>query len=91
MHHPQVVRSTIFNDCQKVNIDGYTEPQLAPNVLLKVPVRELHNILVSDPVDDRLKEARDADNNIIISDSTLPSLLPTQFKKFIKIKGCLWL
>ena len=28
-----------------------------------------------------LKEARDVDNNIIISDSTLRSLLPTQPKK----------
>ena len=44
-------------------------------------VIELHNILVSDPNDGSIKDARDEDDNIIISDSTLRSLLPPQFKK----------
>ena len=26
MRHPQVVKSPIFNDCLKVNIDGHTRP-----------------------------------------------------------------
>ena len=30
IHHPQVVQSTIENDCLKVKMDGYTEPQLVP-------------------------------------------------------------
>ena len=41
-------------------------------------VRELHNSLVSDPNDDGLKDARDEDGKISISDSTLRSLLPTK-------------
>ena len=44
-------------------------------------VRELHNSLVSEPNDGGLKDARDEDYNIIISDPTLRSLLPPQLKK----------
>ena len=48
-------------------------------------VRELHNSLVSDPNDGGLKDARDEDGKIIISDSTLRSLLPPQFKKCLHV------
>ena len=44
-------------------------------------VRELHNILVSDPNDGVIKDDRDEDGKIIISDSTLRSLLPPQLKQ----------
>ena len=47
MHHPQVVQSPIANDCLKVKIDGYTEPQLVPKLLFQVSIRELHKNLVS--------------------------------------------
>ena len=40
MHHPQVVQSPIANDCLKMKIDGYTEPQPVPKLLLQVSVRE---------------------------------------------------
>ena len=43
-------------------------------------VRELHDILVSDPIGGGMKCARDEDGNIIIRDSTLRSLLPPQLK-----------
>ena len=81
MHNPQVVKSPIVNYCLKVNIDGHTEPQLLPKLLLQVSVREVHKNLVSDPDNGVLKESRDAENNIIVSDSTLRSLLPPQLKK----------
>ena len=58
-----------------------TEPQLVPKWFLQVSVRELHNSLVSDPNDGGLKDARDEDGKIIISDSTLRSLLPPQLKQ----------
>ena len=44
-------------------------------------VRELHNSLLSDPNDGGLKDVRDEDGKIIISDSTLRSLLPPQLKQ----------
>ena len=50
MHNPQVVQSSIVNDC--------TELQLVPKLLLQVSVRELHNNLVSDTDNGGLKEAR---------------------------------
>ena len=61
---------TNFNDCPKVTIDGYTKPIFFPKLLLRGSVQELHNSLVIDPEDDGLKEAINAENNIIISDST---------------------
>ena len=81
MYHPQVVKSPIANDCLKVKIDGYTEPQLVTRLSLQVSVRELHNNIVSDTKYGGLKKARDKDVNIIISDSTLRSLLPPQLKR----------
>ena len=58
--------------------DDQTEPQLVPKLLPQVSVRELHNSLVSDTNYCGLKYARYEDDNIIISDSTLRSLLPHQ-------------
>ena len=66
-------------------LDDQTEPQLVPKLLLHVSVREIHNSLVSNPNDTGLKDARDEDGNIIISDSTLRSLLPPQFKKCLHV------
>ena len=82
MNHPQVVQSPIFNDFMKVNIDGNTEPKIVPALLLQVYVQEIHNSLVSDPVDGRLKETRYENNNIIIRDYTSRSLLPPQLNFF---------
>ena len=81
MHHPQVVQSPIFNYCLKVKIDGHTELQLVPKLLFRVSVRELHNNLLSATIYGGIKEARYAENNIIIIDYTLSSLLPPQFNK----------
>ena len=76
------MQSPISNDCLKLKVDGYTEPQLVPKILFHVSVRELHNNIVSATKDGGLKEARDEDDNIIISDSTLRSLLPPRLRKF---------
>ena len=39
MHHPQVVQSSIVNNSTKVKINGHTEPQLVPKLLLQVSIR----------------------------------------------------
>ena len=44
-------------------------------------VREIHNSLVSDPNYVGLKDARDENGKIIISDSTLRSLFPSKLKQ----------
>ena len=74
-------QSPISNYCLKVILDNQIEPQLVPELLRQVSVREPLNILVSDPNDSGLKDARDEDGKIIISDSTLHSLLPPQLKQ----------
>ena len=79
--YPQVVKSPIYNDCIKVMLDDQTEPQLVPELLLHVSIRELHNILVSDTNDGGLKYSRYEYGNIIISDYILRSLLPPQLKQ----------
>ena len=48
-------------------------------------VREIHNSRLSDPNDCGLKYAKDEDDNIIISDSTLRSLFPPQYKKSLHV------
>ena len=78
MRHPQVLQPPLFNDCLKVKIYGHTRPQIFPKHLLQVSIRELHNSLVSDSDYGGFKEARYADNNTIIGDSTLCSLFPPQ-------------
>ena len=55
------------------------EPQLAPKLLLQMSVRELHNSLRSDPNDGGLKDSRNEDDNIIISDYILRSLFLPKF------------
>ena len=49
-------------------------------LLLKFSVQELHNSMLIPSEEVVLKEARYEDNNIIISDSTLQNILPTQLK-----------
>ena len=85
------MHSPIANDFLKVKIDGYTEPQPVPKLLLHVSARELHNNLASSTKDCVLKNARDEYDNIIISDSILHSLFPPQFKNVVKIQGYVWL
>ena len=91
MHHPQVMQSPIVNDFLKVEIDGPTDPQLVIKLLFQVSIIELHNKLVRATMYVVLKEARYEYDNIIISDSTLISLFPPQFKNFVKLQGRVWL
>ena len=62
-------------------LDDQTEPQLVSKLLLQVSGRDIHKSHVSDPNDGGLKDACDEDGKIIISDSTLRSLFPTQLKQ----------
>ena len=62
-------------------IDIHSEPQLIPKLLLQVSIQELHNSMVSPSEEVLLKEEIYSDNNIIISDSTLRSIIPPQLNK----------
>ena len=74
---------TNFNDYLKVIFDDRTEPQMVPKLLLHVYLRELHNSLVSDSNDHDIKDAREEENNTIIRDSTLQTLLPPQLRQML--------
>ena len=54
---------------------------MVPKLLLRVSVREMYNILVSDQNYGGLKEARDEENHIIIIYSALHTLFPLQLKQ----------
>ena len=58
-YNPQVFQSNFSNDCLKVILYDQIEPQLVPEFLLQVSVREMNNILLSDPNDGGIKDARD--------------------------------
>ena len=75
------MQSPIANYCLTVSIDGHPEPQVFPKLLLRVSFQELHNSMLSPPEDGGLQEAIYADNNIIISYSTLQSILQPQLNK----------
>ena len=79
------MKYTIDKDCLKVSIDGQSEPQLVPTLLLQVSIRELHNIMVSPPDEGELNEARYADNIIIMSDSTLHTILTANLNNMAEI------
>ena len=51
---------------------------LKRKLLFQVYVRELHNNLVSATIDSGIREARNEEDNIITSDSTLRSIFPPQ-------------
>ena len=67
LQHPQFVESPIANNSIKLSIDDQVETQLVHNVLLQVSFREIHNRMVSPLDEGEFKEARYAENNIIIS------------------------
>ena len=75
------MQSPITNDCFKVNIDGQSETQMVPTLLLQVSVWEIQNRMVVLPEEIILKESFNEENNIIISDSMLCNILPPQLKK----------
>ena len=71
---------SVENDCLKVSIDGHSDKKLVPKLVLKASVQELKNIMVSPPEEGGLKEARDEQKNIRMSDSTLHNIFPDQLK-----------
>ena len=53
---------------------------ILPKLLLYVSFRELHNIMVSLTEEGGIKEVRDKENDIVINDLALRTMLPPQQK-----------
>ena len=76
-----VVKYPIANYCLYLSIDFNSKKQLMPILSLQVSIGKLYNIMVSPPEEVGMKEARYANNKIIISDSTLLNIISPQLKK----------
>ena len=75
------MQSPIADYCIKVSIGGHYELKLVTKLLLQVFIRKLHNIMVSPLKEGGIRQARDTNNNIIIRDYTLYTILPPPLKK----------
>ena len=64
-----------------MSIDSNCETQMVTKLILQVSDWENCNRIVIPPEEGGLKEARDEENNIIISNSTLGNIMTPQVKK----------
>jgi hypothetical protein len=72
VHHENVIHSPIANDSLLIKLPGMTEKSRVGKLLLECSVRDLHNRMVAE---DGLKEARDSQGEILISDTTLRKII----------------
>ena len=81
MKNSNVRESPITRDTLLI-VDAYTkEKRRVPKLLLECSMRQLHNELIASPDDGGLVGARHAIiNDLIISDTMLRSLAPTQLR-----------
>ena len=73
-----------------MSIGSNYEQQLVTKLLLQVSARELRIIMVIPPEECGLMESRDAENHIIISDSMLRKILPSQLKNMSEQFKVMW-
>jgi hypothetical protein len=73
--HENVVTSPIYNETILVKEPGSNEKRRMPKLLLEIPVRELHNLLVAPLDQGGLSQSRDADVKIIVSHTTLRRII----------------
>jgi hypothetical protein len=73
--HENVATSPICNETILAKEPGSNEKRRVPKLLLEVPVRELHNLLVAPLDQGGLSQSRDADGKIIVSDTTLRRIM----------------
>ena len=73
--HENVVTSPIYNETILVNNPVSNEKQRVPKLLLEIPVRELHNLLVAPLAQGGLSQSRDTDGKIVVSDTTLRRII----------------
>ena len=77
--HNMVIQSPIANDTLLVRDPNNPSRKIRVNkLLLQIPVRELHNDLLSEDPNIGLKGAIDHHGNVLISDTGLRALLPPQ-------------
>lgn len=83
--HPNVIHSPIANDTILVPVSGQVEKQRVGKLLLEIPIRELHNMMICTQEEGGLPEARDVNNKVIISDTMLRNILRSDLPQLRKI------
>ena len=79
--HNMVIQSPIANDTLLVRDPNNPSRKIRVNkLLLQIPVRELHNNLLSEDPNIGLKGAVDRNGNVLISDTGLRALLPPHLR-----------
>jgi hypothetical protein len=73
--HENVVTSPIYNETLLVKKQGSIKKHHVPKLLLEVPIRELHNLLVASLEHGGLLQSRDEDGIIIVGDTTLRQII----------------
>lgn len=83
-NQPNVIHSPIASDTLLVKVKGQQEKQRVGKLLLEIPLRELHSLMVSSLEDGGLPEVRDADNKIIVSDTMLRCIIKEEIPELQK-------
>ena len=76
VNHENAIHSPIFNDTLLVKIPGSTLPKRRiGKLLLEIPVRDLHNHLVSPLEEGGLPQSRNEDGIVMVSDTALRRII----------------
>ena len=75
--HPHVIESPLANDTVKVPDKNDPTKKVKTNrLLLQISIRELHNDML-----EQLPEVKDAEGNVLISDTKLRQIMPPEVKR----------
>ena len=73
--HGNVATLPIYSETLLVKGPGSSEKHRVPKLLLEIPVRELHNLLLAPTDQGGLAQSRDEENKILCSDTTLRRII----------------
>ena len=73
--HENVIDLPISNETLLIKAPGCNQKTQVGKLLLEIPVRELHNKMVSDVIDGGLANARNSNWKVIVSDTTLRRII----------------
>ena len=91
MKNSNVCESPIARDTSLITSAEYGVKRRVPKLLLECSMRQLHNELIASPDYGNLLGARHADtNDVIISDTMIRSLAPTQLCPMTHHHTILW-
>jgi hypothetical protein len=85
INHENVVHSPISSDTLLVKLFGFNTKQPIGKLLLEIPVRDLHNHLVSRVEEGGLPQARNQNGDIVISDTALRRIIKSDIPQLRRL------